>query len=416
MYICIVQIDGVHKNEFKTNQILLHQKKRAMRKFGIIIFLILFSFLSGVSQEYMDVVVIDAGHGGKDPGAIGSKVKEKKITLAIALKLGDYIEEKLEDVKVIYTRKKDKFVPLHKRSEIANKNEADLFISIHCNATKSRRAYGAETYVMGPHKNEDNLEVAKQENASVLLEDNYKDQYDGFDPNSPEAHIIFSLYQNTYLDQSLKIADRVQTQFRERVSRHDRGVKQAGFLVLWQVAMPSILVETGFLSNLNEQQFLSSEKGQAYIASAIFRAFRNYKNKVESGIEAPRDSLKEEKETKAKEDIASKQNSDEIEKDVGGHNNEAKKDKEEKDELFFAVQFATSTKKKAVSSFDNVSDVKRYYQDGMYKYYTGHERSLNSAVSLQHKIQNLGYDDAFVIAFYKGERISVNEATKRSAG
>ena len=416
MYICIVQIDGVHKNEFKTNQFLPHQKERAMRKFGIIIFLILFSFLSGVSQEYMDVVVIDAGHGGKDPGAIGSKVKEKKLTLSIALKLGDYIEEKLEDVKVIYTRKKDKFVPLHKRSEIANKNDADLFISIHCNATKSRRVYGAETYVMGPHKNDDNLEVAKQENASVLLEDNYKDQYDGFDPNSPEAHIIFSLYQNTYLDQSLKIAERVQTQFRERVSRHDRGVKQAGFLVLWQVAMPSILVETGFLSNPNEQQFLSSEKGQAYIASAIFRALRNYKDKVERGLDESRDSVKEEKETKAKEDIAAKQNSDKIEKDVGGHNNEAKQNKKEKDELFFAVQFATSTQKKAVSSFDDVSDVKRYYQDGMYKYYTGHKRSLNSAVSLQHKIQNLGYDDAFVIAFYKGKRISVNEATKRSAG
>ncbi|MGM0612053.1 MAG: N-acetylmuramoyl-L-alanine amidase family protein [Bacteroidota bacterium] len=383
-----------------------------MRKFGIILLLILFPLLSLMSQDYIDVVAIDAGHGGQDPGAVGSKYKEKDITLSLALKLGKYIEENLEDVKVIYTRKKDIFVPLHKRSEIANKNDADLFISIHCNATSSSRPYGFETFVMGPHKNEDNLEVAKQENASVLLEDNYEAQYDGFDPNSPEAHIIFSLYQNTYLNQSLKIADKVQTQFRERVSRHDRGVKQAGFLVLWQAAMPSILVEAGFLSNPGEQDFLGSEKGQVYIASAIYRAFRNYKAEIEGNIDQDKDTVK-----KTKEDIAANEEKQEktIEKKVEEDTKVQEDTKKDKDELFFAVQFATSSEKKEVSSFDKIDNVKRYYQNGMYKYYTGHERSLNTAVSLQHRIQKLGYDDAFVIAFYKDERISVRKASKQLA-
>ncbi|MCF8217790.1 MAG: N-acetylmuramoyl-L-alanine amidase [Bacteroidales bacterium] len=377
-----------------------------MRKFGIILLLILFPVFSLMAQGYIDVVVIDAGHGGKDPGAVGSKYKEKDITLSIALKLGNYIEENLNDVKVIYTRKSDKFIPLHKRSEIANKNNADLFISIHCNATSSSRPYGSETFVMGPHKNDDNLEVAKQENASVLLEDNYESQYEGFDPNSPEAHIIFSLYQNTYLNQSLKIADRVQTQFRERVSRRDRGVKQAGFLVLWRAAMPSILVEAGFLSNPREQEFLGSEKGQVYIASAIFRAFRNYKMEMEGDSNQQKDTVK-----KTKEDIVAKEKKEDKEKEIA----EEDAINDDKDDLFFAVQFATSTEKKSVSSFDNIDNVKRYYQNGMYKYFTGHERSLNTAVSLQHKIQKLGYDDAFVIAFYNGERISVSKASKRLA-
>lgn len=363
-----------------------------MRKFGIIILLILFPVSSLFSQGYIDKVVIDAGHGGKDPGAVGSKYREKDIVLKISLKLGEYIKENFEDVEVIYTRKTDKFVQLYKRSEIANNNNADLFISIHCNAVNSASPYGSETYAMGLHKNEANLEVAKQENASVLLEDNYKQQYDGFDPNSPEAHIIFSLYQNTYLEQSLKLASKVQYQFRERVKRHDRGVKQAGFLVLWRTTMPAILVESGFLSNPKEQKFLGSKKGQAYIASAIYRAFRNYKLEMEGDME----------EKPSEKVIAKKDTSDQ------------KTVEEVKDDVFFAVQFTTSSRKKEVDDplFSNVENVKRYHHKGLYKYYVGHERSLNAAVILQHKMQKKGYDDAFVIAFVNDRRVTVSKASE----
>lgn len=366
-----------------------------MRKFGIIILLILFPVFSVTAQGYIDMVVIDPGHGGKDPGALGDKYREKDIVLKIALKLGEYIRENFDDVEVKYTRKTDKFVELHKRAKIANDNNADLFISIHCNSVNFDKPIGTETYAMGIHKNEANLEVAKQENASILLEDDYKEQYEGFDPNSPEAYILFSLYQNTYLKQSLKLASKIQDQFRERVNRNDRGVKQAEFLVLWRTTMPAVLVETGFLSNPKEEKFLGSEKGQAYIASAIFRAFRNYKHQIEG----------REKEVSEKEELVI------AEKDTSSR---ATVEKVE-DNVFFAVQFATSTGKKDVdhSDFSNVErDITRYHHKGLYKYYVGNERSLNDAVILQHKMQKKGYEDAFVIAFLNGERVTVSKASK----
>lgn len=227
-------------------------------------------------------IVIDAGHGGDDPGCVINGFSEKNITLSIALKLGNYIEKNLKDVEVIYTRKDDSFVELRQRAEIANSAKADLFISIHCNSNPSSAPFGVETYVMGNHRSKANLEVAQKENASILLEDDYLKKYDGFDPNSTEAYIIFSLYQNAFLEQSLSLASKVQKQLRDRASRFDRGIKQAGFLVLFKTTMPSILVETGFLSNSFERTFISSVKGQEYIASAIYRAFKEYKSGVES--------------------------------------------------------------------------------------------------------------------------------------
>lgn len=226
-------------------------------------------------------VVIDAGHGGHDPGAVGRASKEKDITLSIALKTGKYIEENLADVQVVYTRKTDVFVELYKRAKIANEAKADLFISIHCNANKSSSPYGAETYVMGLHRSEANLAVAQLENAAILLEEDYHVQYDGFDPNSPEGNIFFSMLQNAYLDQSLSLASNVQRHFKDRVNLFDRGVKQAGFLVLYKTTMPSVLIETGFISNQKEEKLLASEEGQNYIASAIFRAIKDYKKSVE---------------------------------------------------------------------------------------------------------------------------------------
>lgn len=225
-------------------------------------------------------VVIDAGHGGHDPGCIGSAVHEKEIALGIAQKLAAQFRTTFPDVQVILTRNTDEFIPLHERAKIANRNAADLFISLHCNyVSKASHVHGSETYVLGPHKLEENLQVALRENSVVQLEKNYQSVY-GYDPNSPEATIIMSMYQNAYLEQSILFADKVEFEFAS-ASRHSRGVKQAGFLVLRETAMPSVLIETGFLSNRNEENYLRSEEGQVQIAQAILTAFSGYKAEVE---------------------------------------------------------------------------------------------------------------------------------------
>lgn len=221
------------------------------------------------------ILVIDAGHGGQDVGCHYGGKFEKDVTLQVTQQLAQLLADSFPDVKVMLTRKDDVFVELHERAELANRNNADLFISIHVNASPSTSAYGTETYAMGLHKTEGNLSVAKRENASVLLESNYQNNYSGFDPNSPEGHIIFSLYQNQFLHQSLNLAGKVEQQFKQS-SRTSRGVKQAGFLVLWKTAMPSILVETGYLSNARERIYLSSLEGQKTIAADVFKAFKAY--------------------------------------------------------------------------------------------------------------------------------------------
>ncbi|MCZ6900471.1 MAG: N-acetylmuramoyl-L-alanine amidase [Bacteroidetes bacterium] len=229
-------------------------------------------------------VVIDAGHGGRDTGTTGRFSKEKEIALEIALELGKTIKRYLKDVEVVYTRTDDSFPSLVDRADLANKNGADLFISIHCNsAPYSSRVYGTETYVMGLDKVAGNLEVAKRENRVILLEENYAENYEGFDPNSPESHILFSLYQNAYLDNSLSLAQKIEHQFKTRAGRRSRGVKQAPFWVLWKTSMPSVLVETGYLSNPDEEKDLNDKLKQSYIASGIFRAFRDYKQEIEAG-------------------------------------------------------------------------------------------------------------------------------------
>lgn len=226
-------------------------------------------------------MVIDAGHGAHDNGCSGRTSKEKSVALKVALELGSIIEENMPEVKVVYTRKSDVFVKLIDRAGIANKNNADLFISIHCNAGPSS-AYGTETYTMGLHSSEGNLEVAKRENAVILQEEDYKKNYGGYDPKSPQSHILFSLYQSAYMDNSLRFASKVEEQFKTRVGRHSRGVKQAGYLVLWKSAMPSVLIETGFLTNPSEEKYLNDKTGQSYIASGIYRAFKEYKQELEA--------------------------------------------------------------------------------------------------------------------------------------
>lgn len=240
-------------------------------------------------------IVIDAGHGGLDPGCNGAnEVWEKAVTLAISLKLGKLIEDSMKDVTVVYTRKTDKFVELWERPNIANKENADLFVSIHCNSNINTTAAGSETYFMGLHKTQGNLEVAKRENSVITYESDYKtnEKYGGFDPNSPESHIIFTLVQNAYLQQSLKFSQQVENNTNKISKIKTRGVKQAGFLVLWQTAMPSVLVETGFLTNAKDRAVLKSEDGQKIIARGIFYAIKTYKKDLEKSKVAAKDEKK----------------------------------------------------------------------------------------------------------------------------
>jgi N-acetylmuramoyl-L-alanine amidase len=226
-------------------------------------------------------VVLDAGHGGKDPGAIGlNKTREKDVALAVVLELGKKIKEAYPEVKIVYTRSTDVFIPLVERANIANRNKADLFISVHCNSATNRTAYGSSTYVLGLHKAEDNLDVAKRENAVIELEDNVEKNYD-FNPNSIEGHIIMSTKQNAFLEQSISIAAKIENELEGKENRNSRGVKQAGFFVLYQTSMPSLLAEIGFVSNPTEEMFLASDDGQEHISGALFRAFSTYKSEME---------------------------------------------------------------------------------------------------------------------------------------
>ncbi|MEO9850653.1 MAG: N-acetylmuramoyl-L-alanine amidase [Reichenbachiella sp.] len=248
------------------------------------ILLILSSFNNtGVKDVAVKKIVIDAGHGGKDPGTSGSFSREKDVALNIALETGKIINKYMPDVEVLYTRTNDSYPQLFERSDLANKNDADLFISIHCNnAPWSTSVHGTETYVMGLHVAEKNFEVAKRENSVILLEENYEEIYEGFDPQSPESYILFSLTQTAFQERSIQLASKVEEQFQNRVGRKSRGVKQAGFYVLWSCSMPSILIETGYLSNLKEEKELNDKLQQTYIASGIYRAVRDYKTEIES--------------------------------------------------------------------------------------------------------------------------------------
>jgi len=369
----------------------------------------LISFNISKAQRYkINKIVIDAGHGGHDPGCLGSKTKEKDVALSIALKLGKNIEKNIPDVEVIFTRSTDVFVELFKRAQIANENKADLFISIHCNANPSKSPSGTETYVMGLHKSQANLEVAQKENASILMEDSYSNNYDGFDPASTEAYIIFSLYQNAYLDHSLNLATKVEKHIKEKVGISDRGVKQAGFLVLYKTAMPSILVEAGFLSNAKDEEFLCTAKGQECMASAIFSAFKAYKNEVEKNVptsDNDNNILKNEDTitySKIVKDplVSSKQT--------------VNKNDTINNKVVFTVQFATSSVKKDLNfpGFKGLNNVREYFHKGIYKYVTGNETSAKRAISLLEKVRDIGFKDAFIVAFLNNERISPQEVVK----
>lgn len=273
--------------------ITLHIGKRVtnygFRLVLLAITLLSFSSLAQKPEHKVTTVVIDAGHGGFQPGTLGTYTKEKDVVLKVALKVGGFIEENLPDVKVLYTRKKDVAVGLAERAKLANDNHADMFISIHANSlptttpdARKQSIYGTETYIMGLHVSEANFEVAKRENSVILLEDNYEEKYEGFDPTSPESYILFNLTQSATAESSLSLASKIESQFKSKAGRKSRGVKQAGFVVLWRTTVPSVLVEIGYLSNTKEEKELNDDQVQDYIASAIYRAFKEYKSQVES--------------------------------------------------------------------------------------------------------------------------------------
>ncbi|MGB0525404.1 MAG: N-acetylmuramoyl-L-alanine amidase family protein [Flammeovirgaceae bacterium] len=229
----------------------------------------------------LKTVVIDAGHGGKDPGCLGSHSMEKNIALDVALQLGKLIERLQPDIHVIYTRTSDTFIPLERRADIANKAGADLFISIHCNAHQSKEKFGTETYIMGLHVSKSNLRVAMRENSVILQENNHQKKYKGFNPNSPASYILLSNLQSAHQDNSLLLAHKIEGRFHHESARHSRGVKQSGFWVLARTGMPSVLVEIGFLTNPEEEKYLNTELGKASMAASLYRAFRDYRKALE---------------------------------------------------------------------------------------------------------------------------------------
>jgi N-acetylmuramoyl-L-alanine amidase len=380
-------------------------EKRIDHRF--LILCLLYFFVSFASAQKVNTVVLDAGHGGHDTGALGKNSREKDITLAIVLKLRDYIRSNMKDVKVILTRDDDTFVELYRRARIANENNADLFISIHCNSTKTPTAFGVETFVMGLHKSQANLAVAKAENASILLEDNYVEKYDGFDPNSPEGNIFFSMMQNAFLDKSLAYASKVQHQLVDNLHMLNRGVKQAGFLVLYKTAMPGILVETGFISNPKDEKFLLSEEGQDQMAQAIYKALRDYKNQ-------------EEKKSPIRENVDSLVSGLQISEVVNSKNNVNKKpdldtpQKMNTDEVTYRVQFALYTEAKPLDSkiFSGINGVKMYFHGGSYKYTSGDFSTMEDALQRRKELIAKGYKDAFVVAFKGKQRITNDEAKR----
>jgi N-acetylmuramoyl-L-alanine amidase len=269
--------------------VLTRMKRPKVKNILIISFLTVSFLFSGFlasgpkAPEFkLKRIIIDAGHGGKDPGTVGSMSKEKDIALKVALQVGQYIKENLPDVEVIYTRKTDTFIELKERANIANRNKADLFISIHCNAAPNRSAYGTETFVMGTKNFEANFDIVKRENSVILLEDNFEEKYEGFDPSSPESYMMFNLMQKAFLSNSLSLASKVEDDFSNRVNRFSRGVKQAPLYVLWTTSMPSVLIELGFLSNANEEKYLNTKDGQTYLSSAIYRSVKAYKEEIEA--------------------------------------------------------------------------------------------------------------------------------------
>ena len=345
------------------------------------------------------VVVIDAGHGGHDPGAVGRISKEKNINLKVALAVGKLIEQNCKDVKVIYTRKRDVFVPLNRRSDIANEAKADLFISIHTNSlANNRTARGASTWTLGLAKSEANLKVAQRENAVILYEDDYQTRYAGFNPNSAESYIIFELMQDKYMEQSVHLASLVQEQFRHTCRRVDRGVHQAGFLVLKASAMPSVLIELGFISTPAEERYLNTAEGVSNLSNGIYRAFLAYKQEQEHRpVHSKKLRLAEQKPSPAPE-VAEKPAPDSA--SASG-------------KPVFKIQIFASSEllKSNDRRLKGLKGVEHFRENGLYKYTYGASADYNRMLRTRRSVAGK-FKEAFIIAFKDGKKMDINQAIR----
>jgi len=361
-----------------------------MYKFNYLLLLIVIVFFSSFSSNEEKtpikdkfVIVLDAGHGGHDPGNMGNKYIEKDIALNVVLKIGKQLE-KNPNIRVVYTRKTDVFIELDKRGEIANKAKADLFVSIHCNSFHTQ-ANGTETFVLGLHRNKTNLEVAKKENSVILLEEDYHEKYAGYDPNSPESIIGLTLMQEEYLDQSIQLADYIQKSFKNKLKRKSRGVKQAGFIVLHQTVMPSVLIELGFLTYKKEGAYLNSKKGQDEMSKSIVGSILEYKKSIDQGTE---------------QNIITQENT--INSNTG-------------DDIIFKVQIAASSRNLALKSynFKGLKDLSKVKQGKLYKYFSGSTNDYEEIKALQKIAKSKGYPKCYVVAYKNGTRVSLSTVLKK---
>lgn len=410
------------------------------------------AFSQKIAVGQVKTVVIDPGHGGAKPGALGKKSKEKDVTLSIALKLGKVITDNFSDVTVIFTRKTDVDISLSERAKLANRSKADLFLSIHANSHPKAESKGVESFVMGLSNSKANLEVAKKENADILLENDYKNNADyyGFDPNSPESYIMFALYQNAYMDKSLNFAKLIQDQYKSKIRTTNRGVKQAELFVLYKTTMPSVLTEVGFISNPTEEEYINSDEGQAEIVYCLFNAFAEYKaaeegtkkianpkfdipgfNKDKKKQDKKTDTTKTDtkKDTAANKTVAENQTAtaDTVATINTNENSTVKADTPKgitgtakttlsanTERAVYRIQFLTAEKELAKDSphFKGITDY-IMLKDSKYRYLTATTAAnLDEAKALQKEIQAKGFKDAFIVPFFKGERISFEEARR----
>lgn len=408
-----------------------------MKKSLFLVFILLTShilYCNDFPPKGKFVVVLDAGHGGHDPGNRGNGLFEKTIALDIILKTGQILE-KDPNIKVIYTRKSDVFVDLFERGQIANKAKADLFVSVHCNAHNTQ-AFGTETFVLGLHANSRNFNIAKKENSVILLEDNYEQNYNGFDPNSPESVIGLTITQEEYLEQSLNLASFIQSNFSNQLNRKNRGVKQAGFVVLHQTVMPSVLIETGFLSNKSEGQYLNSNKGKQQMANSISKAILDYKNSTQNSFATSVPKVITPVKTKPKPIVESPVvENPVVEKPIISKSIEKKKPvatviKETKaivspktipveievpSGIIFRVQLAASREfmNPSAENFKGLSTIEIIEIDNYYKYFFGKTNDYGNAKELRNEAKNMGFEGCYIVAFENGQPIKLYEAINK---
>ena len=361
------------------------------------------------AQKKAFTVVIDAGHGGHDPGAMGKLTQEKKLNLEVSQRLEQQIKLHHPDVKVVMTRKNDVFLTLQQRADIVNKNNADLFICIHTNAAENRNVTGTETFVLGVDKMQSNLDVAMRENAVMLLEDDYQTTYEGFDPNSVDSYIMFELMQDQYIDQSLNFATLVQHQFTD-IGRSDRGVRQAGFWVLHKSACPSVLIEMGFISNINEEKYLASDKGKEDITNSIYQAFEQYKSAYDRKHGIVKASQTESKPAEAKADKPAEA-AKPAEAKAAKPEEAAKPAEAEAAKPVYKVQIFSTLKPVPAGdpTFRGLKNCQCTKDGKFYKYTYGEDADYQTILDIQQELKTK-FKDCFIVAFLGNKQIPVKEA------